>query len=390
LNTAESEGGLFQTGDRFALRLLFGTDHHKRDLAIERRLARIGPPRFFDFRRASLGLEVGMIPIGRFSLFLGAAAFLQMALSAAETEVRKQPYHSWGEALVLSNGKVEAVIVPEVGRVMQFRFAGEQDGPFWENRALDGTKSDSQSSEWGNFGGDKSWPAPQADWEKITGRGWPPPAAFDSMPVEAKIEGNALVLKTQVDRHYGIQEVRRIALTRDDAGMIIDTTYQKREGAPMRVSIWVITQLKDPELMMMPLPAKSIFADGYNKQSAKLPLGLELRDGAILCRRSAKDNTKIGSDAGRIFWGDKSHVVEVYSEREKTGEFPDNGSSAEIYTNQDPNAYVELELLGPLQTLRIGESISRRQVYQLHRRNGQPLEKQLRDLARASGKKVAP
>jgi hypothetical protein len=76
-------------------------------------------------------------------------------------------------------------------------------------------------------------------------------------------------------------------------------------------------------------------------------------------------------------------VVVVYSEREKGTEFPDNGSSAEIYTNQDPNAYVELELLGPLQTLRVGESMSRRQVYRLHRRNAERLEDQLRSLAGA-------
>jgi hypothetical protein len=104
----------------------------------------------------------------------------------------------------------------------------------------------------------------------------------------------------------------------------------------------------------------------------------------VLCRRSPTDNAKIGSDAGRILWADKTHVVEVNSEREKNAEFPDNGSSAEIYTNQDPNAYVELELLGPLQTLRPGESTSRRQGYRLHRRNAEPVEAQLRGLARSN------
>src|ERR1044071_7118728 len=47
-------------------------------------------------------------------------------------------YHGWANSILLSNGRVEAVIVPAIGRVMQFRFAGEEDGPFWENRALDG------------------------------------------------------------------------------------------------------------------------------------------------------------------------------------------------------------------------------------------------------------
>src|SRR5947207_10963864 len=52
----------------------------------------------------------------------------------------------------------------------------------WENRTLDGIKPEPESKEWGNFGGDKTWPAPQSDWPKLTSRAWPPPVAFDSMP----------------------------------------------------------------------------------------------------------------------------------------------------------------------------------------------------------------
>src|SRR5436853_5292704 len=99
------------------------------------------------------------------------------------TSVKRANYHQWPDSLILSNGRVEAVIVPAIGRVMQFRFAGEEDGPFWENRALDGIKPEPESKEWGNFGGDKTWPAPQSDWPKLTSRAWPPPVAFDSMPV---------------------------------------------------------------------------------------------------------------------------------------------------------------------------------------------------------------
>ncbi len=320
----------------------------------------------------------------RIALLSTLVLSFELALAAAETGIRRISYHGWDQALLLTNGTVEAIIVPEIGRIMQFRFAGEADGPFWENRSLDGKNPDSQSSEWGNFGGDKTWPAPQADWEKLTSRGWPPPAAFDSMPVTASIEGETIVLTTSVDRHYGIQAERRVSLTGRSAEMSIQTTYHKKEGPPVTVSIWIITQLKDPELMLMPLPAKSIFADGYNKQSARLPLGLDVRDNAVLCRRSPTDNAKIGSDASRIFWADKTHVVEVFSERDKNGEFPDNGSSAEIYTNADPNKYIELELLGPLKTLRVGESMSRKQIYRLHRRTSAAVETELRRLAEAS------
>jgi hypothetical protein len=82
-------------------------------------------------------------------------------------------YHGWTGSVLLSNGLVEAIIVPEVGRIMQFRMAGET-GPFWENsQILGGAPSPNIWNQFpGSFGGDKSWPAPQSLW------GWPPPRGF--------------------------------------------------------------------------------------------------------------------------------------------------------------------------------------------------------------------
>ena len=48
-------------------------------------------------------------------------------------------YRGWADSYLLSNGTVEAVVVPAVGRVMQFHFIGEDD-VFWENSALQGKR----------------------------------------------------------------------------------------------------------------------------------------------------------------------------------------------------------------------------------------------------------
>src|SRR5262245_24518410 len=114
-----------------------------------------------------------------------------LSKGSAAVKINEAPYRNWNKALTISNGKVEAVVVPEVGRIMQFQFQGDDDGPFWENRVMDGKLPDSASKEWGNFGGDKTWPSPQGDWEKITGRGWPPPTGFDSMPEKTRIDGES-------------------------------------------------------------------------------------------------------------------------------------------------------------------------------------------------------
>lgn len=119
---------------------------------------------------------------------LAIASFIRITAAAGEVSVEKIEYHGWKNCLIMKNSEAEVIIVPEVGRVMQFRFAGEEDGVFWENRALDGKSPDPKSKEWGNFGGDKTWPSPQGDWPKVTDRAWPPPPAFDSMPVDARAE----------------------------------------------------------------------------------------------------------------------------------------------------------------------------------------------------------
>src|SRR2546429_6615865 len=95
-------------------------------------------------------------------------------------------YHGWTNSILVSNGRVEAVIVPAIGRVMQFRFAGEEGGPVWGNREMDGKAPNPESQGWGNFGGGKTWPAPQPGCPKVTPRASPPPPPFHSTPGRGK------------------------------------------------------------------------------------------------------------------------------------------------------------------------------------------------------------
>jgi hypothetical protein len=277
-------------------------------------------------------------------------------------------YHGWNDSILLSNGRVEAVIVPAVGRVMQFRFAGEADGPLWENEAMFGKAPDPESKEWGNFGGDKSWPAPQEDWPKITPRAWPPPVAFDSMPVEARVDGWVVTLVSPVDPHCGIRASREIKLDPDKPVMSIRTTYEKISGRPQRVSVWVITQLKHPVAVFAALPEPSRFRGGYSRQSAELPADLKVQDGLLSLTRDRKTSHKVGTDAGTLIWIGRNEVVRIDSPRELFTPHPDQESSAEIYTNPDPLAYVELEMLGPLRPMKLGDKIERTSTYTLLRR----------------------
>ena len=158
-----------------------------------------------------------------------------VAQKAPKVTVQQIEYHGWKDALGISNGQVEAIIVPSIGRVMQFRFVGEE-GVFWENPAVAGKPVNPAAKDWSNFGGDKPWPAPQADWPKITPRAWPPPVGFDASVWEAKVNGDFVELISPVDPQYGIRAIRRIKLDPSRPAMTITTVFEKVKGDPRTVA----------------------------------------------------------------------------------------------------------------------------------------------------------
>lgn len=291
--------------------------------------------------------------------------------------VNRTNYQGWADSFVLNNGVAEVVIVPAIGRVMKFAFLGEEN-PFWEKETLLGKAPDANSKDWGNFGGDKTWPAPQADWPKITPRAWPPPVAFDSLPVAAQERNGQITLISPVDPHFGIRTYRMITLDPVAPVMKITTRYEKVTGEPMSVSVWIITQLDEPVGVYLPVPEPTLFPGGWHAQSKDLPPDLAYRDGLISLTRPKDKSTKIGSDADTMLWVGKQTMVRIDSPRDRSRRYPDNSSSAEVYTNPDPDAYVELETLGPLQLLSVGQKMEAANTYTLLRRQLADPEKDAR------------
>lgn len=310
---------------------------------------------------------------GSVALFLVPISLAQHASPAAPAQanpavkVSTVTYHGWPGSFVLSNGVAEVIVVPAVGRVMQFHFAGE-DPVFWENPDLYSKTPDASSSKWQNFGGDKSWPAPQSDWPKMIGRGWPPPATFDSTPVQGIPSPNeGLVdLLYPVDPKYGIRARRRIELNSREPMLTITTTYEKVSGDPVKVGIGVITQLKEPERIFMVLPAKSQFREGYVQQQFGPPQDLKIADGLVSMR--AGKGAQIGSDADTMLWMNQRYVLRIDSKRVPGAEYGEGGPNSTIYTSEIPPGYVELEPFGPLSIMKVGDTIQQSVIYKLMRR----------------------
>ena len=278
-------------------------------------------------------------------------------------------YNGWPNGILMRGSGTDVFIVPAIGRVMQFQFTGEP-GPFWENRALDGKLHPPRATNWMNFGGDKTWPAPEGEWPKPFG-GWLPPAAFDSMPVETKIERDQVHLISPVDPEYGIRVVRRVFLGPRAHQMTISTRYEKISGEPKKVGVWTITQLHEPAGLFAPVPQPSMFAAGYHPISKEPPPSLKQLDTAdprlrlVSLSRNPKAAHKIGLESGSLLWVGKHVLLKIDLPRQRKAEYPDGGSSAEIYTNPDPLQYIELEMLSPVSTMKRGAVIEWANTYTL-------------------------
>jgi len=276
-----------------------------------------------------------------------------------------QPHRGWNDAIILRNAAVEVVVVPSVGRMMQFRFVGENEGPFWENEKLAGQPMPPEpwKAAHGSFGGDKTWPAPQSAWK------WPPPVAFDASAHTARVAPDGSVtLSSPADPRSGLRASRHIVLDPTEPVLRITTTYEKISGEPAPVAVWVIAQLRDPVAIFIPVPSASIFPTGH-APTWKEPDGTLRREGHVLrLTRSRTTSQKTGNDGTDLVWVGETQLLRISIPRISGVPYTHHGCSVEVYTNADPFPYVELETLGPLQTLRPGERTSATTTYRLGRR----------------------
>jgi hypothetical protein len=284
-------------------------------------------------------------------------------------------YHGWTNAVLLNNGLVEAVIVPNAGRVLQFRFLGTTNGPFWENLSMDGqTATPSSWNTEGAFGGDKAWPSPQSAW------GWPPPVGFDGSPDQFEVTNGVVTLTTPVDSAYNIRTTRMVELAFDEPVMRITTVFQRVAATPRtndQLGTWTITQAQDPVRCFIPVRSPSVFLAGYHQLGSGLPAQFQNTNGLISFGRDPVASHKLGFDADSLVWVGTNVSLRIDAPRVlglPTTSYPDGGCSTEVYTNPGTNApYVEMECLAPLSLLPVGAQIQFLTTYTLfNRTEGHP------------------
>lgn len=306
-------------------------------------------------------------------MYIASLALLAGRL-CAQVKVEQINYRGWDESYRITNGLVEVVVVPKIGRIMSYRFV-DGENILWENEKWFGKlRKDAKPNEWANFGGDKVWPAPQAQWNEVMGRSWPPDEAFDGGECTAVELKDGVEIVTPVSPYYGAWLVREIRLSANSSKLTIRQRLEKLRLPLVEMLIWSVTQIRSPDLVIVPLSRESKFEKGYAVLSKAEPEYCKRYGDFLLLRRDPKKATKVGADSKEC-WLASFHGDVVFIQRAQHREhevYPDGGCTVEVYTNPDELPYVELELMSPIFKLGLGEEAQFDISWELHKLKSVP------------------
>jgi len=302
-------------------------------------------------------------------------------------KVEKTKFEGWENCWRITNGEVELIAVADIGpRIIRFGFVGEEN-QFYVSPDDLGLKGG------GNFrlyGGQRFWIAPEsartsypdnfactvdADADGVTLTA--PPEIWD-LNLRAKVKTAEEVEAKKNDSNYlaafGVQKQMTVKMNADGQVTVTHKAFNRR-NSPLRMAPWGLTVLAPGGFAILPnapdaphdgahlLPARSIITWSYTKLTDPRLL---LTDKYILVKQdsSAKAATKIGISNGMEWaaYARNDYLFVKSVEYIDEAQYPDRGSSTEIYTD---SRILEFETLGPWITLKPGASVSHTELWRL-------------------------
>ena len=276
---------------------------------------------------------------------LGMLAMVSGLASAAVT-VKRIDYKGWKDCVEMSNGEVDLVYVPQIGRIMRYGFVG---GPnvLWENPAFAGkTQKDGQPGAWANFGGDKLWPAPQSLWN------WPPDPLIDGSPCQVRVIGDHLMVVGLPSKKSGIRMLREISLEPIGTAVVIRNTMANLRKTPQELALWQITQVAAPDFVLLPTELTKEMPQGWaTYDTMKAPPEAITNAGSFMkISPVAGKGYKVGSPAslGLISATKDNYRFSTKASKQPGATYVDGGKFLQVYMDGGADPYSELELTGPL------------------------------------------
>jgi hypothetical protein len=308
--------------------------------------------------------------------------------------VRRDPFRGW-DACYLENAYVRLVAVPDIGgRIMAydlgpysfFFVAPDLAGKLFTPEENQG---DGSLAAWKNYGGDKTWPAPQG-WDNDQQWHGPPDPVLDTgrytLDKLAVEDGHAVVVMTSPsDPRTGVQITRQITLSPNSSRVRLELTFANSTDHSLTWGIWDVVQLRaereQSDGHLTHEPACSVTTP-VNPASV-FPRGFNIMFGAADNSQWQIDPTtglftapyhweigKVGLDSS-AGWVAFNNAKSGYSFVEQFtyqpgADYPDGGATVEVWTvgagqvgnfdfEANPSYQMETEILGPLTSIAPGE-----------------------------------
>lgn len=285
--------------------------------------------------------------------------FTTLCALTADVSVQRVTFGGHEDCLRLSNGKVQAVVSPSIGRVVSFGFVGGEN-LLWVNP--DAPKP----GEYANHGGDKVWTAPQSQWL------WPPEPALDGRPFKFAIKGgDTIEIDGEVSDKLHVAVRRRFHMRPGVASLEVDNMLTYAGTSTAQIGAWEVCQVAAPERITIPFPSSSPKPTYYDYPEMRLKPGMvTVKPHAIEVKWTGESGSKLGcaSPLGRIV-ADFPHArFTISSPYDAKATYPDHGSSLQVFQSAAPTKYVEMELCAPLRTFTKPGAQTMHVVWRLERR----------------------
>ena len=309
---------------------------------------------------------------------------------AKSPTVEEISFHGW-DGVRLNNGIIDAVCVPEIGgRLMQFSL-GAHDFLFMnpdllgQHFTFDEHAGDGTIINWKNYGGAKTWPAPQG-WDGEGQWPGPPDPVLDSGRYALETnqdDGRASVLMTSPpDARSGLRIRRLISVEDASSRLTLDLSFENISDRAIRWSIWDVAQmlcstadgkLNDDCWLYIPTDAKRerpyeiMFGDDNPQYQLDAESGL-----LAVQYQGIVGKIGVHSPAGWIAFADRraGFVLCMQFPFQRDAEYPDKGATVECWTEspgapspipiRSPGYILEAEVLGPLFALAPQKTASQR------------------------------
>ena len=300
-----------------------------------------------------------------------------------EVEVAELNDLDFPDAIRLSNGTVNLVVVPSIGgRIMRYGYVG---GPnlLWNNpKAVDVARErdrddppTTRAAAHVNYGGDKAWPWPQDQWPLLIGRTYPPPAEADQAAYKSRLVGSLGVrLESPPIPSHGAKIVREIRLQPSGTRVTIVTRLQQTtaDRPPPELAAWSVTQIVGDSRVYARLRH-----DGITRPMQPAPAPPTTRPIApriIAINPPLPKPGKLGLDADVLAAavGDTLFVQRSPTAAAKSGGYR-AAERAQVFFQQADKPdlkrprYAELEFTSPRQDLAAGEVPELRVTWELRR-----------------------